>query len=156
MQRDDVEGVPTCIQRIGDYSLLPEQKFTVLRRLLQERKPAYAIEEVMQKIVLDAAQSPKARGVVGTSLSTIRISSNRVIPVSGGYSPNKSVTKVFLPDVVYLMPHGSLVAKAPTLMAVNTDTQPLKVRKVRQDFPCPCGSKKRYKNCHGKPQLSAS
>jgi len=37
-------------------------------------------------------------------------------------------------------------------VASDEKKKPIKVEKVGRNDPCPCGSGKKYKNCHGKPQ----
>ncbi|MFA5419687.1 MAG: preprotein translocase subunit SecA, partial [Bacteroidales bacterium] len=47
--------------------------------------------------------------------------------------------------------HGDLLSQAHSNTQENVKTQPVKVeKKVGRNDPCPCGSGKKYKQCHGK------
>jgi preprotein translocase subunit SecA len=46
---------------------------------------------------------------------------------------------------------GDLLSQAHSNTQDQTKTQPVKVeKKVGRNDPCPCGSGKKYKQCHGK------
>lgn len=55
------------------------------------------------------------------------------------------------PDVVVNIATGQQAQPSETQARQPTDISPRKVVKVGRNEPCPCGSGKKYKKCHGDP-----
>lgn len=145
----DVEN-PTLVQRVGNWAGMSESDISLLRNLLIERRPCEAVEGKAVEIFRRIAEDPKSKDIVGKQLMSVIIPSNINIGVEANYFSEKVKRETFFPALVYLLPNQHLTVENIFIEPVEPDTPPLSVPKVGRNVPCPCGSKIKYKLCHGK------
>lgn len=142
---------PTLVQRIGSWQAMTPADEEILRKLLEEKKPARAIIGKAVDIFREMSDRPTASGTIGKQLSSIRISSNPQLGVESGYHSNVNRWEWNMTDMLILDQNGQGTAfKGFRIQASRAPSvTPLVVPKVGRNHPCPCGSGKKYKYCHG-------
>jgi hypothetical protein len=141
----------TFIQVVGFSLAVNNQDIDSLRTLLRERRPSKAIINKAVEVMYSIADRPQSQGTIGKQLSTIMVPKDPYTMVNSSYYTSYSTHKVYIPDMVFAQSAKSIAAVAnATVEAVEpSDTPPLAVPKIGRNQPCPCGSGKKYKKCHG-------
>ena len=143
---------PALIQRVGAWSAMTLDDEVALRDLLRDRKPAEAIIGKAVELVRQMADRPAANKAIGKQLSVLHIPRVREQEVRSRYDSNVNSDTVHLHDVVNLVDGYRL--KDLQLRHVGGPglglRRPVAVSKVGRNQPCPCGSGKKYKHCHGR------
>ncbi len=141
---------PVFIRAIGAWSAMREGDLTALTTLLTQRKPARAIVHKAAEVVRNIADRPQADGKIGKQLSTIVLPRDRdAIPIAE-YHTAVPKTIMYYPAVVKSLPDVQIAVVNPEYEISNeTGALPTVFPKVGRNKPCPCGSGKKYKKCHG-------
>ena len=141
----------TFVQRVGFWTAMEDQDVDSLRTLLMELKPAKAIVGKAVEIMHSIADRPKSKGTIGKQLTTIILPRNPAAIVTSDYYPSVLSYKSYVPDMVFAQGPKSLAAvSGVSVQPVDpSSTPPISVPKARPNEPCPCGSGKKYKKCHG-------
>lgn len=138
------------IQGIGGGVALPPSETRDLRMMLAERKPAKAIIERAIDLMLRVSDTPGARGTIGKQIDWIRLPASPE-PSESGYYSNVTSYATYMPVHIVARPSGASVVDGVSLVALDpSQARPLHVKKVKRDARCPCGSGKKYKNCHAR------
>lgn len=146
----DVANNPTLIQRVGNWSGIRDEDIYMLRQMLTEQKPRNAILNVGVDFIRELASRGKSANSIGKQLTSICIPSDLRESSITDYHSNSVRRETYMPAQVFLFPdrHGAI--SNISIKPVEDDTPPMSVPKVSKNAPCPCGSKLRYKSCHGK------
>ena len=121
-----------------------------LRQLLNEGNPAEAIVNVACDFLRDLADRRATVGTIGKQLYSICISPDRNVPVQCGYHVSAAQRATFMPSQIYALSESTGYVTNIQVKPVEADTPPISVPKISKNAPCSCGSRVRYKNCHGK------
>lgn len=137
----------TFIRCIGYLSAVNNNDIDALEVLLKHRKPAEEIVRIAVGIVRKMADRPTARGTIGKQLISIILPRDSNIPPTSEYHSKdpKPITYV-APVTVVTKKLQATVELQLTKIDNNFENIPI----VGKNQRCPCGSGKRYKNCHGK------
>lgn len=141
---------PTLVQRVGNWNDIKEKDINIMRNLLLEGKPSQAIVGKGLELIRDIADRPKSAGTIGKQLTSVVIPKDFNQAVTSNYSSNKVKAETYMPAQVFLLPNQHMTVSNISVSPVDKDTLPISVPKVGRNTPCPCGSKKKYKYCHGK------
>lgn len=142
------DGEPTLVQRVGNWQAMTGDDEMVLRGLLEARKPARAIIGKAVEVMAEIADRPAANGTIGKQLTTICIPRNLEDPIESSYFTSINRSVIVGADGAWLMADDKrLVWKDPQL---EIGGKVVAVPKVGRNQPCPCGSGRKYKHCHGK------
>lgn len=146
------EGVewPTLVQRVGNWHAITDDIISELRILLSQKKPAEAITGKATALIREIADNPKSQGSIGKQLTSITIPYDHTLGVATNYHSGYTKPETYMPALVYLLPDQHLTVSNISVQPVEEDTPPLSVPKVGKNHPCPCGSTRKYKHCHGK------
>jgi hypothetical protein len=144
------EENPTLVQRVGNWRAMTQKDIDSMRDLLVENKPSEAIVGKGLWLMRDIADRPKSAGTIGKQLTSIVIPKDFSKPIESSYSSDVVKFETYMPAMVYLLPDQHATITNISVIPVEKDTLPLSVPKIRRNAPCPCGSKKKYKFCHGK------
>ena len=148
----------TYIQRIGAWIAMDDEgDGAKLRRMLEERRPADKIIDGAVGIVREIAARPAAGGTIGTELNSAVLPAPRVnasmeegIALQLGFHPDGSSHVLRGPNQVISTSEAQIQIADPTFGAAEPEkTPPMAVQKVGRNKPCPCGSGKKFKRCHG-------
>jgi len=144
---------PTLIQRIGQWHLLPEPLLKRHRQLLERRASPRALVSRSVALMRHMADHPAARGTVGKSIYSIILPAvHNAIP-QGGYHVLENKPHYFWPDQALALSQGMQIAISDMgIKQLGKDGQPgvLTTPQVPKHHPCPCGSGRRYRDCHGR------
>ena len=141
---------PTLVQRVGNWLAMTDKDIDDLRELLFLGKPSQAIVGKALEVVRDIADRPKSAGTIGKQLTSILIHKDPNLAVNSSYSTDLVKPETYMPALVYLKPGMHMTVDNISLRPAEEDTLPISVPKVRRNAPCPCGSNKKFKHCHGK------
>ena len=133
-------------------SAMNSDDISTLREFLKEQKPRNAILAKAIEIFRNIADRPKAAGSIGKQLSSITIPKDLDQQPQLEYHSNKVSHKIFTPSQVIATGPDNCYAVTGMSVAADDPTvaPPMTVPKVPRNQLCPCGSKKKYKYCHGK------
>lgn len=153
MEKPEVEGYCDYVQRVGAWQVMTEADEKTLRQMLAEGKPAKAILGKGVDLMIEMADRPKAKGVIGKQISSVILPSDPSMPATPNYHSDVAKGTIYQPSLI--IAQGD---KAPTIAMRNvrlfigeegSNNPALVVPKARPNQPCPCGSGKKYKKCHG-------
>lgn len=139
----------TYVQRIGAHHAMAQADVDALRVTLRERKPADAIIGKATEMLLAMADRPGSGGTIGKQISWLKLLPDAGTPVRSGYYSNIPTRVVYMPSSVIAQSSCQVEFDGGVLCPEDADGPPVAVPKVARRAPCPCGSGKRYKNCHG-------
>jgi len=140
---------PTFIRPIGAWSAMKEDDLTPLKALLLERKPARAIVDMTVETIRSVADRPQAAGTIGKQLSSIVLPRDSSSSAIAEYHTEVPKPVIYFPAVASSVP-GKQIAIADPEFGDAAGTLPITFPKVGRNQPCPCGSGKKYKRCHGR------
>lgn len=167
------------LSAIGGWRALPERGRIELGELLDAGKPAQAVVGKGVEVMRAAARSAQARDQIGGQLLSLVIPADRSVEASAAYHTEFASDTYFFPGSVTVDANGLGIAMARgsiTSGALSADevraryrramrgaphdmTQrfhPIAIPKVGRNQPCPCGSGRKYKRCHGANRGSLS
>ena len=144
------EKNPTLVQRVGNWLPMKNNDIDKLRDFLVSNKPSKATVNKTIEVVREIAGRPQAQGTIGKQLTSIIIPKDLKLGCESSYSSDIVKTESYMPAMVYLLPDKHLTVDNISVRPVDKDTLPISVPKVGRNVPCPCGSGKKYKYCHGK------
>lgn len=144
------EEWPTLVQRVGNWHALSNDHVEELRELLCLKKPASALIGKAIELIRDMSDDPRSLGSIGKQLMSIIIPKDHMAGIECGYHSNYAKPETYFPALVYLLPNQHRTVDGVNIRPVGDNTPPLSVPKVGKNQPCPCGSKMKYKHCHGK------
>jgi hypothetical protein len=150
MSRDTRVGV------FGRWPAISPQDIADLNDMLGSNKPADAVVARAIDIVRKATSKQVAKNTIGQQLNTIILPADRSRPAQCAYNVHKASTTHYEPDHVVLTSTRQLMIKSAMIYASDASgnhaptAPPIVVPKVHRNAPCPCGSRIRYRNCHGR------
>jgi uncharacterized protein YecA (UPF0149 family) len=123
-----------------------------LRKLLVERRPPKAIIGKAVELIREMADRISAQGVIGKQISTITLPRDINLSAETGYHSNSVTYSVAMPDMVTTIDeHRRTAHGGISIRVANPKTAaPMTVPRVHRNSPCPCGSRIKYRKCHGK------
>lgn len=143
---------PTLVERIGAYdALLPERVESEFRPLLASGRPPVAIrDKILHTLPAQSALHP-----------TIGVNANAAILLPNGavewsYWTGTPSWQVSFGNTVLATPEQTLLLADLSLHVSDQAGEfrqtgvPVIVPQIARSRPCPCGSGKRYRRCHGK------
>ena len=98
------------------------------------------------------ADRPAANNTIGKQLSILTIPRSLEQLVVSGYYSNINTNTYYMHDMVILNPSSGHMMKDLQLTKIGGPDieRPMIVPRVGRNYPCPCGSGKKYKKCHGR------
>lgn len=142
----------TTMQWIGNWRAASHEDAAPLRKLLQDLKPFEQIVDAAASLVRRVAKRPAAAGTIGKQLSIVVLHRDAAKGVLAWYSSTVVGTKIYVPDEVFCISSSERRAVSDRTLSIENKTGPeiLVVPKGRKNKPCPCGSRRRYQECHGR------
>ena len=143
---------PVLLQYVGNWTGITASELERFADFLTVRKPSRAIVDMAVNYLRRLADRPVSARAIGKQLSSILISPNRNQGTQTAYHSSVLQHTSFMPAIVVALPGRGFLGIGGTMTAANEDGTPVPVAfpKVHKNAPCPCGSKIRYKNCHGR------
>jgi hypothetical protein len=137
----------------GMKTALNKDSLSELANMLRLKKPAQAAVAKAVDAILAAAASPRSRGTIGSQCNSAFMLRGNLGAVAEYHSATVT-NQIYMPDSVIANGRMGLIARGARIEAFdsNGNPRPLVIPKVRQDAPCPCGSRRKFKHCHGAKQ----
>jgi len=129
------------------------QDHLALEQLLAEEKPRDALLAKAVQVIRSAARSDRSRGLIGEQCLSAVIPCDRTRKILTGYHSSKVTYEMFMPSIVNATSPqtlGYIMDPCLTALQGQGNAPALVVPKVGRNHPCPCGSGKKYKHCHGR------
>jgi hypothetical protein len=136
---------PTLIQAIGQFGALTATDEKELRVLLESRAPAEAIRQKAIHLIQEISDRPQSHGSVGKKINTAQLRRETPFTPIAGYASDKIEKEIHLLDQVNLCTGVPDLLVSEVKLAANV---PVVFPRVHRNAPCPCGSGKRYRECH--------
>lgn len=152
VQGGPASGEPHFLFAAGARVALPSD-WKSIADLLKDRKKAEAIVNKTVSVIRAAADSPKAGGTIGKQCNSGFI--ERDTPRTAvEYHPVSGSSVIYMPDVVVRNGRMGIVSRGAKIEAFHDDGTPRQqvIPRVHRNAPCPCGSGKKYRECHGTPK----
>ena len=135
---------PAFMLAYGTRAGLDPDGMIELGKLVQDLKPPTGLINKAAELMREAARSARSRKRVGENLNALSIPSDPSQPAVATYLPDHASPSVYMPNLVDV-PNGLLIGDAAMHLHDGVAATP----KVGRNQPCPCGSGKKYKFCHG-------
>jgi hypothetical protein len=138
-------GFPRIVM-LGAHAHLGEEDFQPLMDLLRDRCPPKLLVDKGVALMRQWADDPRAGGTIGKQLSSV------IAPAAGSrwaaarYHTNVPRSTVYMVDNVYALPGKVLQTRGGVVGRVDGGT--VAVPPAGRNKPCPCGSGKKYRQCH--------
>lgn len=142
----DFQGIWTS----GVRSAVPPAGLVALQGLMAGGRPAQALVWKAVEVIRSAAASALSGGLIGQQCLSVIIPSDPRRKVLSGYHTSKLSYEMFMPSMVNAMSPQRMSFITGFHLEAVSKTKPMLVPKVSPNSPCPCGSHKKYKNCHGR------
>ena len=142
----------SLVRPVGFCEGVDNNDLEALQTLMEAHKPATAIIGKGIEVMRAIADRPRSKGMIGKQLSSIIVARHQMTEVKTQYHSDLVTYESYIPDTVFLQGDGRRCANiGARLEPLNRSAAlPLHVPKVGRNAPCPCGSGKKYKHCHGR------
>jgi hypothetical protein len=138
------------VRAIGYTAPLPHDGCgPIVQSLLNPRASPDALISQISDVIDRVAQSPLSHNLVGRQLDTIELYRD---PSQHPRSARVSAVashRFSMPGSVMIKSDGSF-AIGSFFMEADPANPPIAVPRVHRNAPCPCGSRRPYRRCHGK------
>jgi hypothetical protein len=140
----------TWMGAFGNGGALDMEAIESIREHLSRGSSAGAVQGMLEKQIRDMADDHRSANTIGKQLDHILIFSDPTRPVLGGRSSAVVRRDFTMPAGIIIGPAGQVsVFKGLTVDSIGPNAMPLSIPRVHRNQPCPCGSKKKYRFCHG-------
>jgi hypothetical protein len=140
---------PVVTVAIGNTAGVDVERIVAIRKQAQAGSPKSIAPKLVDSI-RKAAFEGRSLETIGSQISSVKISPDRNSSVETGYHSAVVRRETTMPACVWATPDVHLAVSKISLVPVDPDTPPLSVPQVSGNQPCPCGSRKRYRYCHGR------
>jgi len=134
------------------WQAVSDQDRLALEELLSGAKPAQALIGKAVEIIRSTARSARSGGLIGERCISAVIQPETARRILTAYHSDKVSFEMFMPSIVTATSPQTLgYVMDPCLAALpgQENVPPVAIPKVGRNHPCPCGSRKKYKKCHG-------
>jgi SEC-C motif-containing protein len=149
-------GPPALAVVAGLDAAMPKRRLKLLHDLALAKKPVRVLEQETRKAMLAAADSPAAAGGIGKRSTAVTLPSDPAMGPVMKYYSDQVATRIggIMSIEARGGEHGVFVVEMDRFEALDAAGKPLvlEVPQVGRNDPCPCGSGKKYKKCHGAEQ----
>lgn len=138
---------------LGRRRAIVEDTRLRLADLVSARRPALAVAEKATGLIREAARHPAASGSIGDLCMSLVVPADASIPAVSRHHADKVGGVIFQAHSVRVAAGGGLFVLDPSVRGglPGQPASPIAIPKVSKYAPCPCGSGKKYKWCHGRP-----
>jgi hypothetical protein len=133
----------------GNGAALDHSYIENVRTALRKRAPASAVAGRFEKLIRRMSDDPRSGVTIGKQLDHIWIYADPSRPIQGSRSSNVIRPEQTMPGNVFIGPSGQVTGMRG--LTIASDGPPLTIPQVHRNQPCPCGSGKKYRECHRQP-----
>lgn len=146
-KRPREERLALFVSTGADRALLTSEAEAFMA-LVREGKLAAAVVGKAVEVLRAVADRPESRGLIGKQCTSIILPSDTGQPAAGDYHTMTVSNTTYTPTVINAV-GGAAGVFTLTDGEIEQRPGPTAVPKVGRNQPCPCGSGKKYKRCHG-------
>lgn len=143
------------VQRIGNWTGITERDINALRDTMHRSPHRSKVMNLGVRFIRELATKSASQGSIGKQIECIHIPSDMNSNVVCSYHSNVVRRSTHMPAQIWLFADKNLALSNIEIVPMDKDTPPISVPKVTKNSVCPCGSKLRYKYCHGKKNPNA-
>jgi hypothetical protein len=134
----------------GMKRALSRDRLNELAQMMSLRKPPAAAVDKAVDMINTASSSSLSGGTIGTQCNSVYLCRHDMA-ARAAYHSATATNETYLPDSVIADGRMGIIGRGIKIEAFDStgNPRPLTIPKVRMDAPCPCGSGRRYKHCHG-------
>ncbi len=146
-------GDPQGVFTAGTTQAVSPDAMLSLRQLLERRAQVATLVGHAVKVIRDAAASPASRGVIGDQCTSIVLPSDPALAPSVQYHSAGITRAIYGTSLIVARSDNDITVFAEPEMTVQEAPGGPSlgvVPRVGRNKPCPCGSRKKYKRCHGR------
>lgn len=138
-----------------DVPSLAEATWNEIYEMLGSGKPPQAIVSRTVKLIRLTADARQTRGMVGRQCMSIVIPSDPSTASVAAYHTSGVRATSYMPGHIEARggPYGVFAMADPEFGSADKKS-PVAVPQVPRNRPCPCGSGRKYKYCHGRKDLT--
>jgi hypothetical protein len=136
----------------GTRGAMKREQLIALGELAKNHAPAHALVNKSVSLIREVANTPRALGLIGEQCNSVILHSNPILGSVAEYHSSQVSNELYMPAFVLARgSHGGMRVRGTKIEAFDEEgkPRPLTVPRVRSGSACPCGSGKRYKDCHG-------
>lgn len=142
------DPLATAVFTVGVTRSIPTEDVRLVRQAVGASGARFEdIAELTARIVQTAAHSPTGRRTIGDSVMMTAVFSDGREPTGRYFSDSPSPT-LYFPDIVTALP--GYANRIRLRLEAHDPTTGLTTPPTHRRRPCPCGSGRRYRDCHGK------
>lgn len=135
---------------LGSHTVVTHNDIEKLKSILRKDTDHKAITNLVVDRIRNIGRRPESSGTIGGQLLSTCIPIDPATGFICNYHSESVKHITYMPDWLLYKKNIGFTIKNISLEAVDPEsTPPLTVPKVRRNNPCPCGSGKKYKRCHG-------
>jgi hypothetical protein len=153
-QEPEPRGTANYVVAIGYRRALRDSHIDQLRPFVNGNKPVQAIASKIVEVMRTVAADPNSDQMIGGQCSTVALPADTTQPALVDYHTMHPTDRMYGVGHVEARggQFGGYVVMDPMMKSGPPDEtgQPIRVQKVGRNWPCPCGSGKKYKRCHGR------
>lgn len=128
----------------GWTGAVSDQELVAIQDLARAGKPPEAVRDKAIELVQAASGRKTAEGTIGGQCGSAIVRVDPSMPIEASYSVAKAS------NISYLVAHVAPGAAFKGGWVRADDGGPMVFPRVARNAPCPCGSKIRYRHCHGR------
>jgi hypothetical protein len=140
---------PALVGIAGALGVIPQETLDRLAYMLEERASPQNLTRRAVAAIREASEHPGTRGTVGKRCLSLVLPGDPGTEPTAMYHPEADSEVVYGVDKVVVTPEIQIAMIRPELR-VKPGGPPIARAKVPRNDPCPCGSGKKYKKCHGR------
>ncbi len=150
--------IPSRVGFAGAWPAVTDSDVSELHKMLIAGKGAAAVLGKAIDVFHKVSDRAKARGTVGGQLNSVIIRADPRAPIESNYHVKNCSPISYVANFAVLTKDNGVLCKGGTIFPSDEfgrprpGAPPMVVPKVHRNAPCPCGSKLKYRLCHGKAQ----
>lgn len=143
------------VQRVGNWTGITEKDIIKLKDSMHRYPHRGEVTNLGVRFIRELATRPASQASIGKQIESIHIPSDMTANVECSYHTDVVRKSTHVPAQIWLFADRNLALSNIQIAPMEPDTAPISVPRVSKNTPCPCGSKLRYKYCHGKKHSGA-
>lgn len=142
----------SLVQRVGNHLAMNDNDLNHLRKMLIQKKTPDAVLDKALDVFYKMSDEKVSANTIGKQVSAIIIPQDLSMAVNSKYFSAKNVHEAYMPDLIIVTEESnkSVISNISVSVKEPNENNFLAVPKKGRNTPCPCGSGRKFKHCHGK------
>lgn len=148
IERRPFERSPTFLRSAGFDVATDDKNAAHVIKALQKMIDPQDLLAVLHSHAVKVADSPASKGMIGKQFDTIIVDRDGADPIALGYESDIAKPVSFSPSTITIAGPGQIMMTKDLKFWTDDPDAVVVVPRVHRNAPCPCGSGKRYRECH--------